>query len=388
MTTPSLPRPWATGINYSTGPDTGTPTKVDPSSDLNGFIRGVIAAPQHVNYLLGLLTNIVRRPFELAALRLRQLSQDGVTVTDTLEFMAAVQRNIGTPPVLAKAGESWTTGDWSRLDVADTLPSIDTQIYNAATDGSRIVAAGDNGTNIRLDYTDDDGATWTAGFAGGAAVKPSGGIYWNEFHSTFVFIASTNSAAQSPDGVTVPTSSGANDVEATSRIAILSNGDIVGLSQTVASPLTFRDSTDAGITWSNTAGTVANAAAADNRGCMAGNNGALVYHAASLTSGASIQISSSADGAAWSTLASIAPPGSSAFSGQCRLLMCQNTGLLVLASVTSSAQMALYASLDGQTWVGPHVLFPSPGINAFAVAGGRLFGTMNDMLFGSDGLGY
>ena len=168
----------------------------------------------------------------------------------------------------------------------------------------------------------------------------------------------------------------------------MSNGDCIGLSQTVATPLTFRKSTDAGATWANTAGTVANAAAADNRGCMAGNNGTLVYHAASLNTGATIQVGSSSDGATWATAASILPPGSSSFSGQCRLLMCPNTGLLVLASATTSAQMAIYASTNGTDWVGPHVLFPNPGVDAFAVAGGRLFATMNDMLFASDGIGY
>jgi hypothetical protein len=46
---------WATGANYSVGPDTGTPTKVNPSSIPNGFVSGVIAAPQHINYLLNAL---------------------------------------------------------------------------------------------------------------------------------------------------------------------------------------------------------------------------------------------------------------------------------------------------------------------------------------------
>ena len=42
---------WATNANYSTGPDAGTPTKVDPSSTANGFINGTIAAAQHINFL-------------------------------------------------------------------------------------------------------------------------------------------------------------------------------------------------------------------------------------------------------------------------------------------------------------------------------------------------
>ncbi len=54
MTLNALPG-WATNTNYSAGPDTGTPTKVDPESAADGFISGVVAAPQHVNYLLGLI---------------------------------------------------------------------------------------------------------------------------------------------------------------------------------------------------------------------------------------------------------------------------------------------------------------------------------------------
>lgn len=46
---------WATLANYGTGPDVGTPTKVDPASAANGFVAGVIAAPQHVNYLVSLI---------------------------------------------------------------------------------------------------------------------------------------------------------------------------------------------------------------------------------------------------------------------------------------------------------------------------------------------
>lgn len=52
---------WATNANFSTGPDVGTPTKVDPASTANGFINGTIAAAQHVNFLFnGLSTELVK----------------------------------------------------------------------------------------------------------------------------------------------------------------------------------------------------------------------------------------------------------------------------------------------------------------------------------------
>ncbi len=46
---------WATNALYAAGPDLGSATKVDPASTANGFIKGVIAAPQHVNYLFDLV---------------------------------------------------------------------------------------------------------------------------------------------------------------------------------------------------------------------------------------------------------------------------------------------------------------------------------------------
>lgn len=42
---------WATNANYSTGPNAGSATKIDPASTANGFINGTIAAAQHINFL-------------------------------------------------------------------------------------------------------------------------------------------------------------------------------------------------------------------------------------------------------------------------------------------------------------------------------------------------
>jgi hypothetical protein len=46
---------FATDTNYATGPDSGTPTKVAPSSGEidSGFVRGTAAVAQHTNYLFG-----------------------------------------------------------------------------------------------------------------------------------------------------------------------------------------------------------------------------------------------------------------------------------------------------------------------------------------------
>jgi hypothetical protein len=120
-------------------------------------------------------------------------------------------------------------------------------------------------------------------------------------------------------------------------------------------------------------------------GTLIGNQGATIYHAARTSGGVSVQVSSSINGGTWITTATIANPGST-FASAPRIMMCQNTGLLVLAAPLTSGLCALYASFDGADWVGPQ-LVSDPGVNAFALAGGRLLATFGAALFASDGIG-
>lgn len=85
---------WASNTNYSAGPDTGTPTKVDPSSAANGFIPGFIAAPQHINHLFSAVGA------ELAK------AVDGIgggtyTLTNALQFGGQAVRFAGVVELLA-----------------------------------------------------------------------------------------------------------------------------------------------------------------------------------------------------------------------------------------------------------------------------------------------
>lgn len=68
--------------------------------------------------------------------------------------------------------------------------------------------------------------------------------------------------------------------------------------------------------------------------------------------------------------------------------MCPNTGLLVVVCSTAGGQTVAYASLDGTDWVGPSCIFPAIGVDGFAIAGGRLLATFDDMVFASDGIGF
>lgn len=55
MAKPSSTFEWATNTNYVTGPDAGTPTKVEPSAGEvdDGFVRNTAAVAQHMNWALG-----------------------------------------------------------------------------------------------------------------------------------------------------------------------------------------------------------------------------------------------------------------------------------------------------------------------------------------------
>src|SRR4051812_35896746 len=67
-----LPPLFAKNATYSSGPDVGTATKVDPASPTNGFVPGTAIAPQHVNFWLNTLSSAARRQFLLNAGLTRQ----------------------------------------------------------------------------------------------------------------------------------------------------------------------------------------------------------------------------------------------------------------------------------------------------------------------------
>src|SRR5688572_30799418 len=62
----ALPRRWATNTNFSTGVDTGTPTRVDPGAGYaaNGFLPHDGLAAQHMNHLLGEMIDALYEPLE------------------------------------------------------------------------------------------------------------------------------------------------------------------------------------------------------------------------------------------------------------------------------------------------------------------------------------
>jgi hypothetical protein len=129
---------FATLTNYNTGPDNGTPTKVDPASATNGFIAGTVIAPQHVNFLINLIAD------QLAD------AVDGIgggtyTLGSALRFQGAdVEINAGLE-ILA-AGEL-------NVQSGGEINILSTGVMNVETGGSvlvegAIIAGGGGAINI------------------------------------------------------------------------------------------------------------------------------------------------------------------------------------------------------------------------------------------------
>jgi hypothetical protein len=392
--TAALPPDWATSELYLSGPDVGTPTKVDPSSPENGFIRGVIAAPQHVNFLFNKHVSASRRAFEVAALRLRTLRLDGDTNDDAQDCLAAVGQ--GPLTVLLTANttgvlEIYDTDPYFVLGAFDSIDvgaAADAGGLRVATDGSRILAIGITGTDTATDFSDDGGGTWTAGGLFDNAFGSISWVVWDDVNSVFVGGSSATIFRKSSNGVAWSDLVNTNEPRSEARLACLTAGPLLGVRNT--NPMTFALSTDA-TNWTVSGGSVANASqlASITDNCVCGALDTF-YHVGRITSGA-LQVSSSADGATWSTLATITPAsaGMSDFEAEApRILECPNTGLLIIACrANTDTRTLLFASTDGVDWVGPHIIPPAFNPDNIAVANGRVFAKSGTQLLASDGIG-
>ena len=386
MTALRLPVAIATNTNYSTGPDSGTPTKVDPATTPNGFVNGQIIAAQHANFVLNPLQGAARRALTLAALRLHEVRLEGTAITDTAESMAAVSVGEGYPVLACKTAQALGVTDCGRF-VAQGVPASITSLVNGAAFDpvtQRILIIGTGGN--RCTYSDNSGVAWSAGADIGLTPDT---VVWNATKGRFIACAS-NTAKRSTTGAAA-WSSGTISNSTSGGLAVLSNGDTVACGDGAA--VAFSVSSDGGATWADASGTISNAGDAPDAGWVVGNEGGFIYHIARLTAGAnSFQISRSADGSTWGTVKTYAMPHTGATANRPKILMCQNTGLLVAVmpvdtAIGAIAVTMIAASLDGSEWTDPLYVENAP-INAFGVAGGRLLFTRDEMLFASPGIGW
>lgn len=388
MTILSIPRQWATDTNFSSGPASGTPTKVDPgaAAALQGFVPGnPVAAASH-NFLLNQLSGLSLRALAVAALRLEEVRLDGTAITDTAESMAAACVGEGYQIIAAKTAQALAVTDCSRFTAIGVPASITSLVSGAAFNPltGRILLVGTGGN--RCTFSDDAGATWTAGADIGLVPQA---VVWNAVEGKF--IASNGTSSRSSTTGAAAWSSGTISNSSSGGLAVLSNGHTVAAGDGAA--VAFSLSINGGATWIDQAGTIPNNTDSPDAGWVVGNGGATIYHIARLTTGANtFQVSSSTNGSAWTLSKSFPMPHVGATANRPKILMCQNTGLLVaimpfapLLGIIS--QTMISASVNGTTWTDPMYVSDAP-IDSFACAGGRLLFTRDAMLFSSAGIGW
>jgi hypothetical protein len=399
---------WASGTNYAAGPDTGTPTKVDPASAVNGYIRNVVAAPQHVNFELNRIDvahngNVLatQRVLEVSALHFRLLD---LTTDDTIDAMGATLQDVAAPfdaVVLVKVDSTgiFQAYDGPEVDQGGVVASITSVVREAATNGSRIVAIGTGGSlSCR---SDNAGGSWSAGSAGiGGAVQylvymPANALSGGG--DQFLCAGSgTGSAYRSDDDVTVWDAL-ASTFSAVRGLAVLGGatanaGYCVALGNSGIQPRMSVLTDGAGGADFTGTQTPPNAATAEEPGSIVGcpqasKNSDKVYHVMRCNAGARLRTNSADDGFTWTAATTIEAPTGCTFSAAApRIMACQSTGLLVIAALLSNGTTALYVSTDFATWLGP-TLVRSVGVAAFAVAGGKVFYADGAKIFASDGLG-
>lgn len=384
---------------------TGNPTTAADSLTLmtGGDRKTAQSARVPLERLLDNSAREALRRLESDVLTLRSIWSYAVTITDTAESVAAsAARNpLGSGPdspvLIVKTAQCFKVGCADFLTAQGVPPSITSLVTDAAhgnVSHNRLLVIGTGGN--RNAFSDDAGASWTAGGDIGATPKR---LIFND--SQFMCTQGADRVSRSTNGVTWTANTSAGVVIA-GGLASYSNGNVVALGSLTG---TVRWTDDNGATFSSVAN-IPNAGSLDGDGSVAGNCGSRVFHVGSIDSGAQLQISSSAsnDGTDWNVVATIDAPAGDAFAAEPRLLMCRTTGVLVIVaplagSSVASARCALYASRGDwvvqegsdfrMAWTRERLMQtdPDPGVDAFALAGGKLIMAINDQLFASAGAG-
>lgn len=374
-----LPQPWATNDNYSSGPDVGSATKIDPASTANGFVRGTAAAAQHVNFNLHPLAENSRREFTMTSLALRVLAaEDQDDLSDGIG-VAGSTANSG-PTTIAKAsttGAVQVMGGSVALNI-NQLAQIVGSVKQCARRSTNVLAVGSGGTqNCRLSST-----SWVAGGDTGVLTEI---VSVAQDGTEFCVVTSAGESAHSTIGATWSNPAGGDDVsDVLSPPGVTSVAGITGVFVAVgpdgSGDTAFARSTDHGVTWVAASGTVPNAATQDNPGWVTGD-ATTFYHAAPRTQ--TCDIAASTDGNTWTTRATLT---SALTISAVKIMKCDRTDLLVVA-MQHTGIVEVRASTDGGlTWSEPEYLrdFALAGLG---VADGRLFGSKGAFLFASDGIG-
>ncbi len=376
MTAFKIPQPWATNDDYASGPDVGTPTKVDPDSEANGFVRGQAAAAQHINHLFNGVSGAGARAIACDALCLRRVTLDGETIDDTSNFIAAACVGEGHRIVAVKVNTNgvMTLGDADIFGLGSTVTSItnarDADV-NLAT--GRILVVGEGGN--RCSFSDNSGGTWTTG---GNLTETRTAVVYDAVNGNFIaFGVGDPDAYRSTDGVAWASANIGGGAVA---------GNSVGVTDAGLTFVNGRVSSDGGATWaaftSDPSGWVTGPVTLGGRG------GRVVCTAKVFGAPNRLLIATTEDSASWSNAPDISPPSDTEFTGVVRILAdALNPSAFVVLAVLDSGMTAAYLSADeGVSWT-KAAYYPDMLVTQFAFAGGKLIATEAAALFASDGIG-
>jgi hypothetical protein len=262
-----------------------------------------------------------------------------------------------------------------------SVTSITAGLMGVARDGGRLVAIGEGGN--RCCFSTNEGVSWTAGSALGA--NPGvGAIIYNDTHSRFmVGFASGVNVAQDADGASTWSIVSTGLTSGQGGIAHFSNGDTLYGGLDASADVAIARSTDGGVIWAATS-TVPDAADYDDSGFIVGDGGTTVYHAGRVSSGSSLRICSTTSAMSWSLLATITPPA--AITGRPRIMLCPDTGVLVVVYNVSGSGVAHSSRDGGVTWSEP-AFYRARVLQDFALVRGRLFSSYGQALYASALLG-
>jgi hypothetical protein len=372
---------------------TGTPLEKSWINDIWGYLQSLLAeaeitpsgvpdevgASDYLDATLALAANAAQSRLDPVLLRLRQIGiNDPFADTGTA---LAVRRLTNGPLMVVKAGAA-DTHLFSEHDdeafASGTVASITSLVTGLANNGTRFVAIGTGGN--RCCFTTNSGATWTAGSDLGATPAMDG-ILYNSTHSRFMvaFAAGVN-VAHDVDANSGWTSVSTGLVSAQGGIAHFANGDTLAAGLDGASAVAIARSTDGGDSW-GVGATVPNPGDYVDSGWLAGDGGTTIYHLG-LCGVNELRLCVTDSSMSWSLRASllIFPP-----SFRPRLLLCKDTGVLVIVYPIGTATVAMASRDGGLTWSEP-AFYQSRFTSSFGIARGRLFSTLGASLYATDKL--
>jgi hypothetical protein len=372
---------------------TGTPLEKRWVNDLWGFLQSLLAdasitpsgAPDEVGAsdYLDAVKVIARRPaVDAASLRLRLINTE-LPFVDAFGFLGVINSLTAPSAIAIKSGAADThyvfDGDDRGPSAGGSTTGL-TSVLGVARNGSRLVAIGAGGN--RCNFSTNEGVAWSAGSDLGAT-PDMGGIIYNATHSRFMvtFGAGVN-VAQDVDGASTWASVSSGLTTAQGGIANFANGDTLVGGYDGGSAVEMAVSTDGGDNWAPAA-TLPNPGDYDDSGTIIGDGGALIYHAGRALVGTELRICATTDALSWTLLATITPPA--VLTIKPRILLCRETGVLVVVFASTNVTWAIVSRDGGVTWSDP-APYRTRFVQSFGLARGRLFSTFSTALYATDKL--